>query len=81
MQHCRFISGFGLAGELGVGITLVSEVMSKESRGIGASIVSGIGIAGSALAFLVAEKFQWRMAYWTGGGLGIVIAFPENCRL
>jgi MFS transporter, putative metabolite:H+ symporter len=71
----RFFSGFGLAGELGVGITLVSEVMSKESRGMGASIVSGIGIAGSALAFLVAEKFQWRMAYWTGGGLGLLLLF------
>ena len=71
----RFISGFGLAGELGVGITLVSEVMSKESRGIGASIVSGVGIAGSALAFLVAEKFQWRVAYWTGGGLGLLLLF------
>ena len=71
----RFISGFGLAGELGVGITLVSEVMSKESRGIGASIVSGVGIAGSALAFLVAEKFQWRTAYWSGGALGLLLLF------
>ncbi len=71
----RFFSGFGLAGELGVGITLVSEVMSKESRGMGASIVSGVGIAGSALAFLVAEKFHWRMAYWTGGGLGLILLF------
>jgi putative MFS transporter len=71
----RFFSGFGLAGELGVGITLVSEVMSKESRGMGASIVSGVGIAGSALAFLVAEKFDWRMAYWTGGALGLVLLF------
>jgi len=71
----RFFSGFGLAGELGVGITLVSEVMSKEARGMGASIVSGIGIAGSVLAFLVAEKFHWRMAYWTGGALGLVLLF------
>jgi MFS family permease len=71
----RFFSGFGLAGELGVGITLVSEVMSKEARGMGASIVSGVGIAGSALAFLVAEKFNWRMAYWTGGALGLVLLF------
>jgi MFS transporter, putative metabolite:H+ symporter len=71
----RFISGFGLAGELGVGITLVSEVMSKETRGVGASIVSGVGIAGAVLAFLVAEKFDWRMAYWTGGALGLVLLF------
>lgn len=69
----RLISGFGLAGELGVGITLVSEIMSKESRGMAASFVSGIGIAGSALAFLIAEKFQWRVAYWAGGGLGLLL--------
>jgi MFS family permease len=71
----RFVAGFGLAGELGIGITMVSEVMTKESRGLGASIVSGIGIAGSALAFLVAEKFNWRVAFWTGGGLGLLLLF------
>jgi MFS family permease len=71
----RFFSGFGLAGELGVGITLVSEVMSKETRGVGASIVSGVGIAGAVLAFLVAEKFHWRTAYWTGGVLGLLLLF------
>lgn len=69
----RFISGFGLAGELGVGITLVAEVMSKESRGLGTSIVSGTGILGAVLAFSVAEKFHWRVAYFTGGGLGLVL--------
>ena len=69
----RFIAGFGLSGELGVGITLVSEVMTKESRGMGASIVSGVGIAGSVLAFIVAEKFNWRVAYWTGGVLGLML--------
>ncbi len=71
----RFIAGFGLSGELGVGITMVSEVMTKESRGMGASIVSGIGIAGSTLAFLVAEQFNWRVAFWTGGGLGLLLLF------
>jgi putative MFS transporter len=71
----RFIAGFGLSGELGVGITLVSEVMTKEKRGMGASIVSGIGIAGAALAFLIAEKFNWRVAFWTGGGLGLLLLF------
>ena len=69
----RLISGFGLAGELGVGITLVSEMMSKESRGMAASFVSGIGIAGSALAFFIAEKFDWRVAYWAGGGFGLLL--------
>lgn len=69
----RFIAGVGLAGELGVGITLVSEVMAKESRGYGTMIVSGVGIAGAAFGFLVADKFNWQVAYWVGGGMGIVL--------
>lgn len=69
----RFIAGFGLAGELGVGITLVSEVMTKETRGIGTSIVAGIGILGAVLGFLVADLFDWRMAYFVGGGLGLLL--------
>jgi putative MFS transporter len=69
----RFIAGFGLSGEFGLGVTLVSEVMSKERRGLGASIVSGIGILGAVLAFVVAERFNWRVAYWAGGGLGLAL--------
>ena len=71
----RFIAGFGLSGEFGLGVTLVSEIMSKEKRGLGASIVSGIGILGAVLAFVVAERFNWRTAYWAGGGLGLVLLF------
>jgi MFS family permease len=69
----RFIAGFGLSGEFGLGVTLVSEVMSKERRGLGASIVSGIGILGAVLAFFVAEQFNWRTAYLVGGVLGLVL--------
>lgn len=71
----RFIAGFGLSGELGIGITLVSEVMSKERRGLGASIVSGIGIIGAVFGFLITEIFSWRVAYWTGGAMGILLLF------
>ncbi len=71
----RFAAGFGLSGEFGLGVTLISEVMSKEKRGLGASIVSGIGILGAVLAFVVAERFSWRTAYWAGGGLGLVLLF------
>ncbi|OFY83062.1 MAG: MFS transporter [Bacteroidetes bacterium RIFCSPLOWO2_12_FULL_35_15] len=68
----RLIAGFGLAGELGIGITLVSEVMTKETRAWGTSIVSGIGILGATLAYLVAE-LGWREAYWIGGVLGLLL--------
>ncbi len=68
----RFIAGFGLAGELGLGITLVSEVMSKEKRGWGTAIVSGVGIAGAALAFFVSQ-WGWREAYWFGGFIGLFL--------
>src|SRR5512133_706321 len=69
----RFFAGFGLSGEFGLGVTLVSEVLSKEKRGLGASIVSGIGILGAVVAFIVAERFNWRTAYWAGGALGIIL--------
>src|ERR1043165_2235315 len=69
----RFLAGLGLAGALGSGITLVSEVMTKETRGYGTTIVSGIGIAGAVVGFFVADKFDWRVAYFVGGGLGILL--------
>ncbi|MDB5139297.1 MAG: transporter [Mucilaginibacter sp.] len=68
----RFIAGIGLAGELGAGITLVTETMSKEKRGYGTMIVSAIGLLGAALAVLVA-KYGWREAYFAGGVLGIIL--------
>lgn len=69
----RFIAGIGLAGELGAGITLVSEVMSKESRGYGTTIVATVGILGAVAAALVADFFEWRTAYYVGGALGLAL--------
>ncbi len=69
----RVIAGIGLAGELGAGITLVSEVMSKESRGYGTTLVATIGILGAVAAALVADYFEWRTAYFVGGGLGMLL--------
>ena len=68
----RFIAGIGLAGELGAGITLVSETMSKEKRGYGTMIVAVVGLLGAAAAATVAQ-FGWRNAYFIGGGLGILL--------
>ena len=69
----RFIAGVGLAGELGAGITLVSEVMPKETRGYGTMLVATIGIFGAVVAAFIADIFQWRTAFFVGGGLGIVL--------
>jgi len=71
----RFIAGIGLAGELGAGITLVSELLRKEQRGIGTSLVAGIGITGAVVAFFISQKFDWRICYFVGGGLGILLLF------
>lgn len=75
----RFITGFGLAGELGAGITLVSELLSKEKRGIGTSLVAGIGLTGAVFAFFMKQLFiqpdnsGWRTCYFIGGGLGFLL--------
>ncbi len=68
----RFIAGIGLAGELGAGITLVSELLPKEKRGIGTSLVAGIGLFGAVFAYFVYKVTNdWRLCYMIGGGLGI----------
>ena len=67
----RFVAGIGLAGELGAGITLVSESLPKESRGYGTTIVATIGITGAVVGALVAKLTPWRVSYFIGGGLGL----------
>ncbi|MBI5916711.1 MAG: MFS transporter [Bacteroidetes bacterium] len=69
----RFVAGIGLAGELGAGITLVSEIMSKEKRGIGTTIVASVGILGAVAAYFVSQVWDWRTAFFVGGGLGLLL--------
>lgn len=69
----RFIAGFGLAGELGAGITLVTEILPKERRGYGTTLVATVGIMGALLAYLVSHLFYWRTAYFIGGALGLML--------
>src|SRR5580692_2384703 len=78
-EAIRFITGLGLAGELGAGITLVSELMPKERRGIATSLVAGIGLSGAVFAYFIkvwcvsGSGEGWRTCYYIGGGLGIVL--------
>jgi MFS transporter, putative metabolite:H+ symporter len=78
-ELARFITGLGLAGELGAGITLVSELMPKERRGIATSLVAGIGLSGAVFAYFIkvwcvsGSGEGWRTCYYIGGGLGILL--------
>jgi MFS transporter, putative metabolite:H+ symporter len=69
----RFVAGIGLAGELGAGITLVAELLPKEKRGIGTSLVAGIGLTGAVVANMVSKAVDWRYCYFIGGGLGFAL--------
>ena len=77
----RFITGLGLAGELGAGITLVSELMPKEKRGLATSLVAGIGLSGAVFAYFIRvwlvgpDGEGWRICYFIGGGLGFLLLF------
>ena len=72
--YCRFIGGIGLAGELGAGITLVSEMLPKNKRGLGTSMVAGIGLFGAVFAYFTFKYTQdWRLCYKIGGGLGFFL--------
>lgn len=70
--YARFVAGLGLAGELGAGITLVSELLPKSKRGVGTSLVAGIGLFGAVFAYFTFKLTNdWRLCYKIGGGLGI----------
>ena len=72
--YCRFVGGIGLAGELGAGITLVSEMLPKNKRGIGTSMVAGIGLFGAVFAYFTFKYTNdWRLCYQIGGVLGFFL--------
>ncbi|MGV3547604.1 MAG: MFS transporter [Pedobacter sp.] len=69
----RFIAGVGLAGELGAGITLVAETMSKKNRGYGTMIVACVGLLGAVMAALISARYTWQTSYFIGGGMGLLL--------
>jgi MFS transporter, putative metabolite:H+ symporter len=69
----RFVAGIGLAGELGAGITLVSELLPKEKRGIASAMIASFGILGAVTAFYMNSFFAWRTCYYIGGGMGLLL--------
>lgn len=69
----RFIAGFGLAGELGAGLTLIMEEMPIATRGSAAAIVAGLGVSGAVFAGIAGEFLSWRQCFILGGSLGFVL--------
>ena len=70
----RFIAGIGLAGELGASITLVSEMLPKEKRGIAASVIASVGVCGAVTAYFVYQLFHdWRLCFYIGGIMGLLL--------
>lgn len=69
----RFIAGFGLAGELGAGVTIVMETMKKEKRTIGITIVASVGLLGAVVAGYVGQHYDWRTSFIIGGVMGLLL--------
>jgi MFS family permease len=69
----RFVAGVGLAGELGAGVTLVTELLDKHARGWATTLIAGVGICGALLAVGVSRIAEWNVAYWIGGVLGLLL--------
>jgi MFS family permease len=85
----RFIAGIGLAGELGAGITLITETMPAGKRGYGTMVVVTFGALGAVFADEVVRQGQvlgrvythftghalmdWQVAYLVGGLMGLVL--------
>ncbi len=69
----RFIAGVGLSGEIGAAIVLVSEILPKEIRSYGSSVVAGVGYLGAGVAYATQALFDWRMAFFVGGGMGLLL--------
>jgi predicted MFS family arabinose efflux permease len=70
---CRFLTGFGLAGELGAAITLVAESLPKETRGLGTTVVATLGLLGAAAAAVFGQMLPWKAAYIGGGLMGLCL--------
>lgn len=69
----RFVAGFGLAGELGAGITLVAELLPTRLRGIGTTVVATVGLTGAVAAGFAGAELAWNHCYLLGGGMGLAL--------
>jgi MFS transporter, putative metabolite:H+ symporter len=69
----RFFAGIGLAGELGVALSWISESLERRQRTIATMIVSAIGLFGGIAAALVGSVCHWKTSYIIGGVMGLIL--------
>ena len=69
----RFIAGIGLAGELGVGISLITENIAKERRTVSTTVVSFFGMLGAATGGWLGSVFHWQTCFLIGGFAGFLL--------
>jgi MFS transporter, putative metabolite:H+ symporter len=70
---CRFIAGFGLAGEMGSGIALICEKVPDEKRSLYLGFVSSLGCIGAVLSGWLGDIVYWRYLFIGSGFAGILL--------
>ena len=59
---------------MGASITLTTEILPKEKRGLGATIIATTGVFGTITAYFVNQWFHdWRLCYYIGGAMGLIL--------
>lgn len=79
---CRFVMGIGLGAEIIVGFGMFAEMISAKVRGQWSSYLSLIGNmaapVGMLLCYLIIPAFGWRVMFFTGGLLALLVWFPRQ---
>lgn len=69
----RFLTGIGLAGEIGLGAILIAETLPDDKRHWSIAIYTLFAYLGIALVSLLAGHLPWRICYAIGGIAGLVL--------
>jgi len=69
----RFIIGFGLAGEIGLGATLVAETIKSSKRTYALAFFTMMGVLGVVVAGMSIEFVNWRTCCIIGGVIGLLL--------
>ena len=69
----RLVAGFGLAAELGIALSWISESLGRSQRTMATMIVSATGLCGGITAAIVSSKFHWQTSYIAGGVMGLLL--------